>query len=320
MNIEDTTIEALLTTPASAGPSSAPIPYNPLDAAKFDYVMAGAKRDAEGNLLTKEQGGGFKRDWKQSIGNALRGGALAMQQNPQGGLAAFAGGALAGGLGTAINPQAGREFVFDVSHAPRIQQQMQRQRQEEAQARQTVMDELRRREIEARAGMREAEEEERRRKLKLPRIGEATWGTFDTDTGQPIWRRPEAQRAAAQKPTWGQNMQTGAIEIFDANDPEQRKLYTQIPKAPRPPSLSESLRQAETNRLRKQGSVEKIARDSTDARKGEITASLPPKYRQILTQGYYETPDYGPDGKPNGQMLRGTPSDEERMAAPRSGW
>lgn len=90
-----------------------PVPYSPYEAARYDSVMKGAKRDADGNLLTKEQGGGFKRDWKTGLQNALLGAANAYAANPQGGLGALAGGALGGGLGATFNPQAGREMVFD---------------------------------------------------------------------------------------------------------------------------------------------------------------------------------------------------------------
>lgn len=99
--------------PALPNRGSEPTPWSPYDEARYDYVMKSAKRGPDGNLLGKDEGGGFKRTWTNSLQNALLGAANAYAANPQGGLGALAGGALGSGLGATFNPQAGLEQVFD---------------------------------------------------------------------------------------------------------------------------------------------------------------------------------------------------------------
>jgi len=64
----------------------------------------------------------------------------------------------------------------------------------------------------------------------------------------------------------------------------------------KPPTLQE----AEADRAAEEGSPEQIATDSTEARREEIMAKMPAKYRQILQQGFYEedVPAVDADGNP----------------------
>jgi hypothetical protein len=120
--------------PSLPGHAGGPTPYNSIDAAKYDAIMSHAKRDAEGNLLGKDQGGGFNRDWKTIAQNLLLSASQAAAANPRDPLGAALGGALVGGAGSAINPEKGYEFNFDVGQRPKLEAEQERQRRERDQA------------------------------------------------------------------------------------------------------------------------------------------------------------------------------------------
>jgi hypothetical protein len=120
--------------PRLPGKSGGPVPYNTADAARYDSVMSHAKRDAKGDLLGPDEGGGFNRDWKMSLRNAFLGASQAAAANPRDPLGAALGGALTAGAGSAINPQAGYEFAFDAGERPKMEAEMERGRKERAQA------------------------------------------------------------------------------------------------------------------------------------------------------------------------------------------
>jgi len=119
--------------PRLPGQKGAPTPYNPIDAAKYESVMSHAKRDAEGNPLGKAEGGGFERDWKTIVRNALLGGSAAASSARPGEdpLGRAIGGAFTAGAGSAINPQAGYEFAFDVGERPKLEAEQARGRAEQ---------------------------------------------------------------------------------------------------------------------------------------------------------------------------------------------
>jgi hypothetical protein len=187
-----------LPIPRLPGHAGGPTPYNPIDAAEYDFVMRHAKRDAQGALLSKAEGGGFKRDWKTIAQNVLLGASAAMAgarpgEDP---LGRAIGGAVTGGVGSVVNPRAGYEFNFDVGRRPKMESDQARLRAERAAMvdealRQLKLDELRATVDESRA---------RTRKL-----------------GEPLARQPDVKI--------GVNRQTGRREYFDANDPAQRQLY-----------------------------------------------------------------------------------------------
>ena len=93
-----------------------PTPYNDYDAARYDYTMKHAKRDAEGNFAP---GGGFERNWKSILQNALAGAANYADTGDWG---KMLGGAIGGGAGAAVNPQRGYEIAFDRGHGAHMQQ------------------------------------------------------------------------------------------------------------------------------------------------------------------------------------------------------
>jgi hypothetical protein len=119
--------------PRLPGKSGPPVPYNPIDAAKYDAVMAHAKRDPEGNLLGKAEGGGFDRDWGMTLKNVLLGASAAAAgarpgEDP---LGRAIGGAFTAGVGSTINPEAGHEFGFDVGQRPKLEAEIGRARAEQ---------------------------------------------------------------------------------------------------------------------------------------------------------------------------------------------
>src|SRR5262245_12995661 len=119
--------------PRLPGKSGPPIPYNTIDAAKYDAVMAHAKRDPEGNILGRAEGGGFRRDWGMSLKNALLGASASASSARPGEdpLGRAIGGALTAGVGSAIDPQAGYEFAFDVGERPKLEAEIGRARAEQ---------------------------------------------------------------------------------------------------------------------------------------------------------------------------------------------
>jgi hypothetical protein len=155
-----------LPIPALPGHSEGPAPYNRFDAARYDSVMKHAKRDAEGNLT-----GGFNRDWKSTLKNAFLAASLAARSAGPGEdpLGKALGGALAGGVGSAINPQAGYEFAFDVGERPKMEAEMAREQAARDRAnmeirRQAELDDLR-----ATTGGRRAQADESRANIEFRR-------------------------------------------------------------------------------------------------------------------------------------------------------
>lgn len=165
-----------LPIPSLPGRPGGPRPYNRTDAEMYDYVMKGARRDAEGRLLGKEEGGGFDRDWKQTAISALAGAARGFATT--GDVGGAIGGAAAGGAGSLINPQAGREFVFDSLHRPELERREARERAERDRA---VADILNR----AKLDDLRATTEERRAQAEKLRRPEAPRSPIRSDRG--LW-------------------------------------------------------------------------------------------------------------------------------------
>jgi len=238
-------------------------PYSPMNAARYDYVMQGAKRDPEGNLA---EGGKIGRSWKDILGGAgigfLRG------LGSGGGLAAGLGGAVGGAAIPAINPTLGREAMFNAVQAPRMQADLQQQQQTAEAERQAQLQNAQLRNINSQIEDRDLDRDLKRDALKLK--------------PPPAPPRPVSVAPGATLV----NPQTGQA-IFTAPGRAQNQ---------KPPTLQE----AEADRAAEEGSPEQIATDSTEARREEIMAKMPAKYRQILQQGFYEedVPAVDADGNP----------------------
>lgn len=125
--------------PQLPGHRGEPIPYNEMDAAKWDHVYGKMRREPDvrrpdgSYQIGKEKGVG--RSWKTALANSV----LAMSKsfndaggyrNPDAWKAGLAGGAV-GGVGSYVAPQAGEEVNFDWAHRPEIEDRMQRQQKEE---------------------------------------------------------------------------------------------------------------------------------------------------------------------------------------------
>jgi hypothetical protein len=193
-----------LPIPGLPGHSGGPIPYNSIDAAKYDSVMSHVKRDAEGNLA-----GGFNRDWKTSLRNALLGASAAARG---GDLGAALGGAIAAGAGSMINPQAGYEFNFDMGERPKMEAEIMRGRQEQERERADRMAAL----DEALKGAqvneipRKAESE--RVKLELERRKADQEGALNNARVALLNAQTEAARTGVPKEVDIENPETGQIE------------------------------------------------------------------------------------------------------------
>jgi hypothetical protein len=100
-------------------------------------------------------------------------------------------------------------------------------------------------------------------------VGEAPWGTYNTQTGQPIWQRPQGQTSSAAPRRYNIN---GALV-----DETGRVLY-QSPQKEKPITMAE----AEAQRAAEEGSVEQIAQDSLQGRLDSLMQRLPREYQQAL--------------------------------------
>lgn len=203
--------------PSLPGRPGGPMPYDPVNKARYDYVMNGAQWEDTGELAgdsnVRLQKPVFKRNWKDALINAGLG--AAQQYAQTGDFGAALGGGLAGGVGTAINPMAGREFRFDTLEGPRMEEQRQAQLEREALLRQAEMGQVRmddlRSQIEARRSRETMEqakaeresrtasamEQARKAQAKAARYKPfSNVAMFDTETGQfvPI---PEGMRPAS---------------------------------------------------------------------------------------------------------------------------
>jgi hypothetical protein len=271
--------------PPLPGRPGGPRPYDPVTKAQYDYVIEGAKRDADGNLT-----GGFKRSWKDSLKAALIGAGQGAQASPGNPLAGMLGGALGAGVGTAINPMAGREMVFDATIAPGMLAEQQRAQQA----------------AQFRAALEKEQLDQQYRQAQIGRIEHQN----QMEQAEATRRALEAEAKAKRE---GFTSVAPGATLY--NTVTGQPVYT-APGRERQMSMAD----AEGERAAEEGSVEEIAASSTDARHEEIISKLPPKFRDILTKGYYEAdvPAMDAEGNPiAGQMTRQqvTPSDAEMMAA-----
>ncbi len=106
--------------PQLPGRSGGPRPADPVEKAKYEHVMEGT-RDAAGNLGNK-----VPRRWQDVAMNALIGGVKGASASPQNPLGGLFGGAATAGIGTAIDPTAGREFRFDTTMRPGVEADIER--------------------------------------------------------------------------------------------------------------------------------------------------------------------------------------------------
>jgi hypothetical protein len=186
--------------PNRPGPA---IPDNPIDRARYDYVMRGAKRTPEGGFAgDKIQ---FKRSGKD-IGLA------ALTGLQQGGIL----GALTGALGGVIDPMGQRERNFDTLQLPRLEQQRARQLQEEDRLRQQATQELA-----MRRGQLGIEQEQAQTDLYKAQAQKAL------NPPSPAVPRPRTTRLTPLQ------MPDGSTVLVDVNDPENAgKSFAPIPKMP----------------------------------------------------------------------------------------
>lgn len=278
--------------PALPGHGTEPTPYDPVSSRRYDYVMEGAKRNAEGDLS-----GGFKRSGKDVLKSLLVGAGTGMAAtgSPWGAL----GGMAAGAGGTALAPQQGREMLFDALEMPQIQAQQARQMEQ-----QKLEDEAFRRENErARmeqdalmgreriAGIQAQAEADRARAedLRREKFRDAPWGTYSERTGNVNYQRPPGVGTQAA-PYTGMpgvgvlNRQTGEITPF----PEGVR-----PKINQQDAMNEVLAE--------DGSIESIAQSSLDGRRASLLQQLTPAERSYLEAG-----------GPNEEQLKAKLSPEQR--------
>lgn len=189
--------------PRLPGRPGGPMPFDPVEKARYDYVMDGADWN-EGQPK-------FKRSWKDSLINAGLG--AAQQYAQTGELGSALGGALAGGVGTAINPMAGREFRFDTLELPRMEAQREGQMERDALQRQAEAGQLRIDDIRSQIESRRARDE--MAKAEADR---------DAKTIAAMEKAREAQaRAARYKPF-------SNVAMFDT----ERGEFVPVPEGMRP--------------------------------------------------------------------------------------
>ena len=129
--------------PSIPGTGGGPRPYDPIEKARYESAMSGAKtakpidpNNPETFYQPQREKRGFWNTLKSAGVGALQG--LASGQ----GLGGALGGALAGGVIGGINPMVGRAMQFDAFERPRMEQDMIRQTQLDQLQRQRQMEQL----------------------------------------------------------------------------------------------------------------------------------------------------------------------------------
>lgn len=129
--------------PSIPGTGGGPRPYDPIEKARYESAMSGAKtakpidpNNPETFYQPQREKRGFWNTLKSAGVGALQG--LASGQ----GLGGALGGAIAGGVIGGINPMVGRAMQFDAFERPRMEQDMIRQTQLDQLQRQRQMEQL----------------------------------------------------------------------------------------------------------------------------------------------------------------------------------
>jgi hypothetical protein len=190
-------------------------------------------------------GGKFKDVLKSAALGFLQS-AARDRQNP---LAAGAGGALAGGAIQAISPKTGRAYQFETMERPGIEDQLRREQERRQLARQTALDELKQREIEAGIGLKGAQTQ----KLRMPEAPKAV---------APLRGRP------------------GDVFL----NPSTGRVITQVPSQEKAPTAAELTIEPASGK-----SAEEIAEDSYQGRGGDqyVLSRLPGATRQLIERGTF---------------------------------
>lgn len=106
--------------PQLPGRTGPPLEDSPYNRARYEYVTRNMNEQGE-----------IPRSWKTIGRSALTGIAKTYQQNPNAPWQAQLAGGAAGGIGAAINPAGGEEFVFDSMYAPGVEKDQQRSQEVE---------------------------------------------------------------------------------------------------------------------------------------------------------------------------------------------
>lgn len=118
--------------PALRGTGGSPMPYDPVEKAKYEYATQEAKTarpiDPD-NPETFYQPRKTKRSFWDTLKTAGVGALQGLASG--GGIGGAIGGALAGGIGSAISPEMGRAYRFNTLQRPQMEGALQRQMQQE---------------------------------------------------------------------------------------------------------------------------------------------------------------------------------------------
>lgn len=151
--------------------------------------------------------------WKRVLRDTVLGGAQGVAHRRPGDdvLGSLLGGMAAGGVAQGVAPKMIAEGRYEGLQQPRDEASMERESAAEKQR--LAMENLRRqqdltgsqiKENEAQAAYNNARiaiEEEKAKKAPPRRVGASGWGTYDMETGNPIWVKPqEAKALKAEKP------------------------------------------------------------------------------------------------------------------------
>lgn len=118
--------------PALRGTGGSPMPYDPIEKAKYEYATQEAKTARPidpNNPETFYQPRKTKRSFWDTLKTAGVGALQGLASG--GGIGGAIGGALAGGIGSAISPEMGRAYRFNTLQRPQMEGAMQRQMQQE---------------------------------------------------------------------------------------------------------------------------------------------------------------------------------------------
>lgn len=261
--------------PGRPGPA---VPDNPIDRARYDYVMQGAKRNPDGTLAgDKVQ---FGRSGKQIALGALTG----LQR---GGIL----GALTGGLTNVISPMTGREQNFEALYRPGLEQQAARQQAADDRQRQLALQDLN-----MRRGQVALDQETAQTELYKAQAQKAL---------NPAIRPEDPRRNVFNTPRGTLDLSTG--QIIQGTEPLSRERNL---------SPTQQLAEGEIEREASEGTPEQIADDSYQGRGGDayVISKLPADVQEILTKGTVRGERAYPDEIDRAQRMFERAAEQEKKS------
>lgn len=275
--------------PRLPGEKGDPRPYDPIEAARYDYLLPRIPTTKGtitlGDGSTAETLTARKPTTGERLKAGLKTAGLGMLQaiatappnsNLNQMLGRAIGGAGGGFAGGAISPKGAAELQFNTFQRPALEAEEQQRKEREKEQ----------------MALRKAALEFEYRKALTDKARTTTIAPGNTvlRPGEEPYTAPNKPQAAPRPAASHivQGVVDGVPGFYDANDAEIRSKIQPMPKVGAPGrgvGTKAAMDQAEVERLAAEGSVEQIADDTLKSRMDSIRAALPGLHREILEKG-----------------------------------